>query len=107
MRSFLLNSQRQLIIGAVVVLLSLLIGGFAFQHAWQAPEPIVTINVTNHGISLPDGFFLYQNLSAKGITIKSITSNRDSLIISFNSVEDSHAAQQALRTILDSSYRID
>ena len=101
------STQRKFIIGTIVVVMLLLIGGFAYQQAWRTPEAIVRINVTNHGVSLPDGFFLYQHLSAKGIAIKSITSNRDSLIISFNSTDDSHAAQKVLATILDNSYRIE
>lgn len=100
-------TQRKLIIGAIVVVMLLLIGGFTYQRAWQTPEAIVRINVINHGVSLPGGFFLYQHLSAKGIAIKSITSNRDSLTISFNSTDDSHAAQRVLATILDNSYRIE
>ncbi|MBT0726090.1 EnvZ/OmpR regulon moderator MzrA [Rosenbergiella australiborealis] len=107
MRIPLIHSQRQLIFGTVIFLILLTVGVFAYQHAWQAPEAVVKINVTNRGISLPDGFFLYQHLSAEGITIKSITSGSDSLVISFNSTEDSRAAEKVLKRIFDDSYRIE
>ena len=107
MRSSLIKSPRQLFIAAILFLIVLAVAVFAYQYTWQSPEAIVKINVTNHGLSLPDGFFLYQHLSAEGITIKSITSDSDSLIISFNSIEDSHAAEKVLKRILDNSYRIE
>ncbi|WP_241571563.1 EnvZ/OmpR regulon moderator MzrA [Rosenbergiella nectarea] len=107
MRSLLIKSPRQLFIAAIFFLIVLAAAVIAYQHTWQSPEAIVKINVMNHGVSLPDGFFLYQHLSAEGITIKSITSGSDSLIISFNSIEDSHAAEKVLKRILDNGYRIE
>ncbi|WP_241645828.1 EnvZ/OmpR regulon moderator MzrA [Rosenbergiella metrosideri] len=107
MRPLFLKSPRQYVLAAVLLLIVLAVGGFAYQHSWQSHEAVVKINVTNHGLSLPDGFFLYQHLSAEGITIKSITSGSDSLIISFNSIEESHAAEKVLKRILDNSYHIE
>jgi len=107
MRSLPIKSSRRLIVAAILILIVLAVGGFAYQHTWQSSEAVVKINVMNHGVSLPDGFFLYQHLSAEGITIKSITSGSDSLIISFNSIEESHAAEKVLKRILDSGYRIE
>lgn len=107
MRSLFIQYPRQIIITAILFLIAIAVSVFAYQHSWQSPEAIVKINVTNHGVSLPDGFFLYQHLSAEGITVKSITSGSDSLIISFNSVDDSHAAEKVLKEILDSGYRIE
>ena len=107
MRPLFIKSPRQYLVAAILLLVVLAVGVFASQHTWQSPEAVVKINVTNHGVSLPDGFFLYQHLSAEGITIKSITSGSDSLIISFNSIEESHAAEKVLKRILDNGYRIE
>jgi len=107
MRSFFVKYQRQLIVAAMLFGIALAISIVASQYTWQSPDAMVKINVTDHGLSLPDGFFLYQHLSAEGITIKSITSGSDSLIISFNSVEDSHAAEKVLKKILDNGYHIE
>lgn len=107
MRSFFVKHQRQLIAAAMLLCTALAISIVASQYIWQSPDAMVKINVTDHGLSLPDGFFLYQHLSAEGITIKSITSGSDSLIISFNSIDDSHAAEKVLKKILDKGYHVE
>lgn len=52
------------------------------------------------GSALPDGFYVYQRLNEKGIAIKSITPEQDSLIVRLASPEQSIAARDVLRLSL-------
>ncbi|POE10042.1 modulator protein [Pectobacterium odoriferum] len=52
------------------------------------------------GAALPDGFYVYQRLNEKGIAIKSITPEQDSLIVRLASPEQSIAARDVLRLSL-------
>lgn len=58
------------------------------------------------GISLPDGFYVYQNLSQRGIRINSITPFNDGLIVQLDSVEQRKLAENALRDILPKGFLI-
>lgn len=97
----------QITFAALMVVVAFALGAYLYTYAWQEPQATVRINVTRQGASLPDGFFLYQHLTAEGITIKSITSSNNELIISFNSFEESQAAEKVLKTILDNTYRVE
>ncbi len=107
MVSVIFRKPRKLIAIALCILVALGVGIYLSNQAWQHPQTTVTINVANHTTSLPDGFFLYQHLTAEGITIKSITSADRSLIISFNTLEESQAAEKVLKKILDNNYQVD
>ncbi|MEH0873602.1 EnvZ/OmpR regulon moderator MzrA [Pectobacterium cacticida] len=52
------------------------------------------------GAALPDGFYVYQRLNEKGIEIKSITPEQDSLVVRLVSPEQSIAARDILRLSL-------
>ena len=67
-------------------------------------DPVVRIVVAHKGVSLPDGFFLYQQLTARGVTIKSITPGPDSLIIHLENQEQQLAARRILSHILSDAY---
>lgn len=62
-------------------------------------EASLQIRVSHQGTALPDGFYVWQSLNARGIQLKSITPAPDSLIINFESYEQSIEAQKALQQI--------
>jgi len=80
-------------------LITLCVAPTLIQH-----ETVVQIRVSHAGATLPDGFYLYQQLSAQGIRIKSITPAGDALIIHFDSEEQSLAAQKVLRRLLPQGF---
>lgn len=45
-------------------------------------ESTLKIRPNQQGLSLPDGFYLYQHLNGRGIHIKSIIPENDSLVVS-------------------------
>lgn len=69
-------------------------------------EAAVQIRTLRPGNNLPDGFYVYQALLSQGIHIKSITPDRDSLIIKFESQEQSIAAEKVLRQLLPVGFDI-
>ncbi|QDY43103.1 EnvZ/OmpR regulon moderator MzrA [Candidatus Pantoea soli] len=81
--------------GGVLLLLAVCLVPRVMQH-----ETVVKIRVAQSGTNLPDGFYLYQQLSAKGVHIKSITTAGDALVIHFENEEQSLAAQKVLRRLL-------
>ncbi|MEH2920543.1 EnvZ/OmpR regulon moderator MzrA [Samsonia erythrinae] len=62
-------------------------------------ETVLHIKPYN-GVTLPDGFYVYQRLNEKGISIKSITPEQDSLIVRLASPEQSLVAKDVLRQSL-------
>ncbi len=58
------------------------------------------------GEDLPDGFYLYQGLSQKGIQIESITPSKDSLVVKLHLPRQQHLAQETLKTLLPGGYNI-
>lgn len=98
--------RKTLLLVGITLILLLIAGLFTRSMPWQHTEPKVKVTLRDHSGSLPDGFYLYQHLNEQGITIKSITSDEKGMVISFNSSEESHAAEQALRQLLDDSYTI-
>ncbi len=67
-------------------------------------ESVVQIRVSHACGPLPDGFYIYQQLTAQGIRIKSMTPSGDALIIHFESEEQSLAAQKVLRRLLPDGF---
>ncbi|WP_232426855.1 EnvZ/OmpR regulon moderator MzrA [Erwinia tracheiphila] len=63
-------------------------------------ESALHIRASHQGTALPDGFFVYQRLSARGIQIKSITLDNKILIIQFDSFKQSAEAEKVLRDLL-------
>ncbi|KOC87314.1 EnvZ/OmpR regulon moderator MzrA [Winslowiella iniecta] len=89
-----------LMLGALALLAVVL------MPALYRQETALQIRAARQGISLPDGFYVWQRLNAQGIQIKSITPDRDSLVIKFDSQEQSLAAQKALQEILPYGFEI-
>ncbi|WP_431225686.1 EnvZ/OmpR regulon moderator MzrA [Serratia sp. L9] len=69
-------------------------------------ENELRIRVAQQGLSLPDGFYVYQRLDERGIRIKSITPAADGLVIRLDSPEQQLLAREALQTILPPGYTI-
>ena len=72
----------------------------SFMHQ----DTVVKIRVAHSGTNLPDGFYLYQQLTAQGVRIKSITPAGDALVIHFENEEQSLAAQKVLRRLLPQGF---
>lgn len=85
----------------IVALLALVMMPALFRH-----ESALQIRASRQGASLPDGFYVYQTLSAQGIHIKSITPEQNSLVIRFDSQEQSYAAERVLRELLAQDFDI-
>ncbi|GAA0479938.1 MULTISPECIES: EnvZ/OmpR regulon moderator MzrA [Tatumella] len=82
----------------------LVITGVILTSDFLQETPQVRIGVTYKGTNLPDGFFIYQQLSARGIIIKSITPEQDMLVIRLESEDQRLEAQKLLRQILSDAY---
>ncbi|WKV52575.1 MULTISPECIES: EnvZ/OmpR regulon moderator MzrA [Dickeya] len=63
-------------------------------------EVMLHITPLHQGAPLPDGFYIYQRLNERGIAIKSITPENDSIIVRLSSPEQSGAAREILSTAL-------
>ncbi len=88
----------------VVVVALIILATIRLMPGLSVDDPVVRIVVTHKGMSLPDGFFLYQQLTARGITIKSITPDQDSLVIHLENEEQQLAARRILSHILPDAY---
>ncbi|MCU5771809.1 EnvZ/OmpR regulon moderator MzrA [Erwiniaceae bacterium BAC15a-03b] len=97
-------ARRRLMPWLMLSVLALL--AVALMPAIYRQETALQIRASRQGTSLPDGFYVWQRLNAQGIQIKSITPDRDSLVIKFDSREQSIAAQKALREILPYGFEI-
>ncbi|WP_371328498.1 EnvZ/OmpR regulon moderator MzrA [Pantoea sp. 1.19] len=71
-----------------------------FLPALFRDETALQIRAAHQGLSLPDGFFVYQRLSAQGIRIKSITPGSDALLVTLESQDQRAAAVSALYKVL-------
>ncbi|EKN6193139.1 EnvZ/OmpR regulon moderator MzrA [Yersinia enterocolitica] len=91
-----------LILPVTVLLLAVLL----FTPIIMRTESALKIRPNQQGLSLPDGFSLYQHLDQRGIRIKSITPENDSLVVSLESPEQQQEAITALQDILPSGYVI-
>ncbi|MGL5388654.1 MAG: EnvZ/OmpR regulon moderator MzrA [Enterobacterales bacterium] len=69
-------------------------------------ESELRIHAVHQGLSLPDGFFVYQRLDERGIRIKSITPEGDGLVIRLDTPEQQLQAREALKNILPPGYVI-
>ncbi|MCV4932568.1 EnvZ/OmpR regulon moderator MzrA, partial [Escherichia coli] len=65
---------------------SLLLGAlFWLWLAVQQQEATLAIRPVGQGIGMPDGFSVWHHLDANGIRFKSITPQKDGLLIKFDS----------------------
>ncbi|MGF6190279.1 lipopolysaccharide export LptBFGC system permease protein LptF [Serratia sp. 509] len=69
-------------------------------------ENELRIHAVQQGLTLPDGFYVYQRLDERGIRIKSITPEGDGLVIRLDSPEQQLLAREALKNILPPGYVI-
>ncbi len=82
--------------GAVLLLVSTLL------LAWSAvrqQESTLAIRAVHQGTTMPDGFSIWHHLDAHGIPFKSITPKNDTLLITFDSSDQSAAAKLPRRSI--------
>ncbi|NIF21379.1 EnvZ/OmpR regulon moderator MzrA [Candidatus Pantoea multigeneris] len=84
--------------GVLALLMACILPGM-LQH-----DSVLQIRVAQAGAPLPDGFFVYQQLTAQGIHIKSITPADDALVIHFDSDAQNQAAQRLLRHLLPQGF---
>ena len=71
----------------------------ALLLAWttlQKQESTLAIRSVNQGVSMPDGFSIWHHLDANGIQFKSITPQKDVLLITFDSSVQSAQAKKVL-----------
>ncbi|MEJ8324996.1 EnvZ/OmpR regulon moderator MzrA [Kosakonia sp. YIM B13605] len=77
--------------------------------AWttlQNRESTLAIRPITQNVSVPDGFSVWHHLDANGIHFKSITPQDDTLLIKFESSEQSAAAKIVLDRTLPHGYII-
>lgn len=91
---------RWLLVGLLAII------AFALVPALFRHENALQIRAAEQGVTLPDGFYVWQLLNAQGIQVKSITPAQDSLVLRFESQEQSVAAQRALLKILPHGFDI-
>ena len=75
---------------------------------WHLPVPASALQIrpARTGTSLPDGFYVYQSLSQRGIHIKSITPLNDGLVVQLDSSSERKLAEEALQDILPPGFMI-
>ena len=93
--------------------ISWLLGGSVFLCAlfwlWlavQQQESTLTIHPVSQGVGMPDGFSVWHHLDANGIRFKSITPQKDGLLIKFDSSAQGIAAKEVLGRALPHGYII-
>ena len=97
-------SLRQLswLLGGSLVLCAL----FWLWLAVQQQEATLAIRPVGQGVSMPDGFSVWHHLDANGIRFKSITPQKDGLLIKFDSTAQGAAAKEVLGRALPHGYII-
>ena len=81
----------------------------AMLLVWSAirqQESTLAIRAVHQGTSMPDGFSIWHHLDANGIRFKSITPKNDTLLITFDSSDQSAAAKAVLDRTLPHGYII-
>ncbi len=91
--------------------LAVTLGGVLLLLVLIVPEVMDTesevhIQPLHQGVSLPDGFYVYQRLDERGIRIKSITLEHQDLVIRLDSAEQQHQAKAALQHLLPQGFNI-
>lgn len=89
----------------VALLMLSSVGVIAFPTVPAAIEAF-KITSANPGEDLPDGFYLYQGLSQRGVEIESITPANNSLVVKLHSPGQQRLAQDTLKTLLPGGYTI-
>jgi hypothetical protein len=89
-------------LGALLMLCALL----WLWSTMQQRESSLAIRPMGANISMPDGFSVWHHLDANGIPFKSITPQKDALVIKFESSDQSAAAKEVLDRTLPHGYII-
>lgn len=85
----------------------LFLGGLILTwSAIREQESTLAIRAVNQGVSMPDGFSIWHHLDANGIRFKSITPQKDALLITFDSSAQSAAAKVLLDKTLPHGFVI-
>ncbi|QUG77287.1 EnvZ/OmpR regulon moderator MzrA [Erwinia sp. E602] len=100
-------SGRSLRLAPWLLLAGMALLGLTLMPALFRTDSSLQIRSSRPGSSPPDGFYVYQSLSAQGIRIKSITPEQNALVIKFDSQEQSLAAEKVLRELLPFGFAID
>lgn len=100
------RSGRPIWLYLVPLVIILLLAVILFTPMIMRTESTLKIRPNQQGLSLPDGFYLYQHLDERGIRIKSITPENDSLVVSLEHPEQQMQAIEALQDILPAGYAI-
>ncbi|ACY83276.1 EnvZ/OmpR regulon moderator MzrA [Edwardsiella piscicida] len=69
-------------------------------------EVSLQIRATHSGLATPDGFFVYQKLDENGVSITSITPDREGLVVRLAHPEQQALALQVLQRELPPGYSI-
>ncbi|AKP33201.1 EnvZ/OmpR regulon moderator MzrA [Yersinia aleksiciae] len=85
---------------------ALLLAALLFTPIILRTESALKIRPNQQGLSVPDGFYLYQHLDQRGIRIKSIIPEKDSLVVNLESPDQQKEAIEVLQDILPSGYVI-
>ena len=88
-----------LLCGSLLILLL-----FWLFLAVQRQESTLAIRPAHQGIGMPDGFAVWHHLDANGIQFKSITPQKDGLLIKFDSSAQGAAAKEVLGHFLTPCY---
>ncbi len=75
-------------------------------RAVRQQESTLAIRAVHQGTTMPDGFSIWHHLDAHGIPFKSITPKNDTLLITFDSSDQSAAAKAVLDRTLPHGYII-
>lgn len=89
----------------LTLVLAAIIIGFAFARMPQNTNAL-QIRPVRSGVSLPDGFYVYQSLNQRGIRIQSITPVEDGLIVELDSREQREMAEHVLHDILPLGFSV-
>lgn len=99
------NRARQRLFASIALLMLMMAAAYIWT-ALRQNESTLAIRPINQGSSIPDGFSIWHHLDANGIRFKSITPENDSLLIKFDSSDQSAAAKEVLDRSLPSGYII-
>jgi len=101
-----INNQVSRRLFAGFALLMLMLTAAWLWTTLRQNESTLAIRPVNQGSSIPDGFSVWHHLDANGIRFKSITPENNSLLIKFDSSDQSAAAKEVLDRSLPSGYII-
>ncbi len=93
-------SPKQLALGAGLILAV----GLTAWSTLRSQESTLEIRPIQAGGVTPDGFYIWHHLDANGIAVKSITPQKNMLVIKFTSSDQGKAAQEVLKQSLPQGY---